>query len=655
MIIKSVNVRNFRSILDETLDCDCLTALVGRNGAGKSSFLRAIELFYDPTAKVAAEDFYAEDPLQDIEIALTFSDLTTEQKDFFSAYLDNETLGVVRVFSLQTGHKSGTYHGLRLQNVDFSPVRAANGKKDARAKYEELRALEKYATLPKVGSADQALTALQKWESANPDSCVRMPDDGQFFGFTGVGQGYLGRYTRFICVPAVREASEDATEKRGSSVTEIMDLVVRSVLERRKDVTSFREQTQAKYLEIMDPLKLPELADLQQQLSGTLEQYVPDASVALRWAGLDDISIPMPNAVVKLLEDGYESSVQRTGHGLQRAFILTMLQHLVAARQAERDDEGSPSENQGSPPEEPYLPGLLLAIEEPELYQHPNRQRHLASILLSLAMGKVPGVAKNTQVIYSTHSPLFVDIQRFDQTRLLRKITAEEGKPKITNVVRTTLEQVAAELWMAKGQPQPKFDGQSLKPRLKAIMTPWLNEGFFADVVILVEGEDDRAAVLGTAAALGVSLESRGVSVLPCMSKNNLDRPLVIFRQLRIPTYVVWDSDKGKGDAERERNRYMLRLVGHEECDWPNELHDNFACFESKLEATLKEEIGAELFDRLVDESQQRLQIPKKGDAVKCPAVIEEVVLEAKKEGKTSHTLEGIVQKVIALKTMGEA
>jgi len=32
MIIREVHVKNFRSILDELLPCNCLTALVGRNG-----------------------------------------------------------------------------------------------------------------------------------------------------------------------------------------------------------------------------------------------------------------------------------------------------------------------------------------------------------------------------------------------------------------------------------------------------------------------------------------------------------------------------------------------------------------------------------------------------------------------------------------------
>jgi putative ATP-dependent endonuclease of the OLD family len=44
--IKLVRIRNFRSILDADIECDSLTALVGRNGAGKSSILKTIELFY---------------------------------------------------------------------------------------------------------------------------------------------------------------------------------------------------------------------------------------------------------------------------------------------------------------------------------------------------------------------------------------------------------------------------------------------------------------------------------------------------------------------------------------------------------------------------------------------------------------------------------
>lgn len=645
MIIQEIHVKNFRSILDESFPCDYLTALVGRNGAGKSSFLQALEMFYDPSAKVIAEDFYAEDTSQDIEIAVTFSDLTTEEKGFFSAYIDNDTLTVVRVFSLS----SGKYHGMRLQNPEFAEVRGAGGKRDITAKYNELRSSDKYSSLPTVRSADQALEALVQWEREHPDECRRLRDDGQFFGFTEVGQGYLGRYTRFIRIPAVRDASEDATEKRGSCVTEIMDLVVRSVLAKRKEVTSFKEETQAKYKEILDPSKLTELTTLQDQLTNTLKQFAPDASVSLKWAELANINIPMPEAEVKLLEDGYESAVQRTGHGLQRAFILTMLQHLISAREMEKViEEGFASEEEITAPEEPCLPSLVLAIEEPELYQHPSRQRHMASVLLQLAQGSVPGVAKKTQVIYSTHSPLFVGLDRFDQIRVLRKENGEIGKPKITIVAKAALDKVAEDLWNLDGSRGDRFTAETLRPRMQAVMTSWMNEGFFADVIALVEGEGDRAAILAVAESMGHDLESMGVCVVPCMSKNNLDRPAVVFKNLGIQTYLVWDNDKHVQNPNPDENKRLLRLVGATEEDWPTGVWNTHACLDANLEHTLRQEISETVFDALLDQVRNEFRM-KRDQALKNPFVLRRVIEEADEQGRTSTTLKAIVEKIVGL------
>lgn len=609
-----------------------------------------MELLYDPTAKVVVEDFYAEDTNQDIEIALTYSDLEQEEREFFSAYIDNESLTVVRAFSLAPSRKSGTYHAMRLQNPEFLDVRNAGNKTDIRAKYNELRETEKYSVLPSVRSAEQALLALENWESTNLDACSRLKDDGQFFGFRGVGQGYLGRYTRFIRIPAVRDASEDATEGKGSCVTEIMDLIVRSVLARRKEVTSFKETTQAKYQDIMDPSKLTELSKLEIQLSQTLKYYVPDANVSLSWAELANIDIPMPQARTRLLEDGYESSVERTGHGLQRAFILTMLQHLVAAREVEKAAEGnSDSEDETIGQEELHLPDLVLAIEEPELYQHPSRQRHLASVLLQLASGDIPGVVKKTQVIYSTHAPLFVGLEHFDQIRLLRKVNEEADKPKITKVTSLKLDSVANDLWRLDGQRGERYTGETLRLRMQAVMTPWMNEGFFADVAVMVEGEGDRAALLAVGTALGHDFESMGICVIPCMGKNNMDRPTIVFRNLGIKTYLVWDNDSEADEKKPEENKRLLRLLGATEEDWPVGVWDTHACFDNKIEATLIEEIESTVFDYYLDKAQDEFRITK-DRSLKNPFALRYVIERCYSEGDHSSTLDSIVDKIWSLR-----
>ena len=76
MLIESIRVQNFRSILNETLSFDALTALVGPNGAGKSNFLRALVLFYSPSARIDIEDFYNSDSTTEIVISITFAGLS---------------------------------------------------------------------------------------------------------------------------------------------------------------------------------------------------------------------------------------------------------------------------------------------------------------------------------------------------------------------------------------------------------------------------------------------------------------------------------------------------------------------------------------------------------------------------------------------------
>ena len=652
MLIRNIHVKNFRSILNERLPCDSLTALVGRNGSGKSSFLSALGLFYNPNARVTPEDFYAEDVTEDIEIAVTYWDFNEEVKDFFSAYIDNESLTVVRVISDPQAGMSGTYHGMGLQHRGFVEIRNAGSAVAIKEKYGEIRESRGYASLPSVTSAGAARTEMDTWETQNREQCTRLRDDGQFFGFTQVAQGYLGRYTKFIHVPAVRDAQEDATEKKGSSVTEIMDLVVRSALAKRGDVSEFEKRTQDQYRKLLDPKKLTELDVLASEMSTTLQSYVPDAKVLLQWSEIMDMVIPMPQVEVKLIEDEYESRVEGTGHGLQRAFIITMLQHLDAVKYVEQVPNGESSV--GNEPEStagPQLPNLVLAIEEPELYQHPSRQRHLASVLLNLAKGSIPGVAVNTQVIYATHSPLFVGLDRFDQIRVLRKVRQADGRPKATQLKKADMEAVANELWDAVGRQGDTFTAQTLKPRLQSMMAPWMGEGFFADVVVLVEGEDDRAAILAVAKSMHLDFEASGTTVIPCFGKNNMDRPLVILRQLGIPVYLVWDGDGESDSTNSEANRRLLRLLGKPAQDWPDFVGPSAACFEVTLEKTLEDEMGGESFRAWLSEAQQKFGIPKKKHALKNPAIIQFVVEKAASSGKTSESLTRIIQNIVALES----
>lgn len=658
MLIESVQVNNFRSILSETLHCENLTALVGANGAGKSSLLKALDLFYNSSPKLDKEDFYNGNNSKEISVTVTFKGLSSGAKSQFASYLQDEKLSVERVFLWETNKATWKYHGSVLKDPNFRAIRDGLALKDrgatAKTEYEKVRRLSGYESLPEFPRRlDDVQEILKHWEAEHMDLCARERDEGQFFGFKEVAQGYLGRYTRFLYIPAVRDAADDSTEGRNSVFTSLMDLVVRSVLASKKELKELQEATQERFREIMDPVNLTELDGLAEGMTRTLKTFVPEAKIDLLWQALSDVTLPFPQADIKLVEDGYSSAIHRTGHGLQRAFILTMLQHLVmaqAASEADLKNEGEQGHMEAGEREAPQLPDLVIAIEEPEIYQHPNRQRHLASILMKLAEGKTPGVAEKTQIIYSTHSPLFVGIDRINQIRVLRKLP-NGGEPKITKIISTSVDKVAEEIWKAKGSPQPQYTGATILPHLQSIMTPWMSEGFFADVAVLVEGEDDRAAILGVAKSKGIDLESSGFAVIPCGGKTCLDRPAMIFRQLGIPVYLVWDSDKGESDPKPEHNRLLLALMGDAVEDWPCKIGDDFSCFEENLEKTLSSEIGDNEFDRLLAKSQEHYAIAKKKHAVKNPMVIADIIINAQNEGKSSTTLETIIDKLLKKKT----
>lgn len=642
MIIKSVQIQNFRSIKDETLQCDKLTALVGANGSGKSSFLQALELFHSPVPKIEQDDYYNRDTTNEIIISITFDDLSQEAKTLFANYVQGNQLTVERVFKWENGKFSTKFHGALLENPDFNEIKRSSAT-DAKVKYEQIRAVKEYGDLPAWSSLAKTIDVLKKWEEKNPPKCRRQRDDGQFFGFSGVGQGYLGKFIRFLYVPAVRDASDDASERKGSILTELTNLVIRNSLAKQTAVIDFRKRTKEEYGKILDPKKLTELGDLSSKMTKTLQNFVPDATINLEWLS-KEFDIPLPEAVVKLVEDGYQSSVVRTGHGLQRAFIMTMLQHLSQAKIENPINGENKTESTIV-----NLPNLVLIIEEPELYQHPNRQRHLAQILSKLSEGAIAGVSEKMQVIYSTHSPHFVGIDRIDQIRLLRKISYMSGLPKITKISSTNLDELAKKLTEKDTSANPTtYSREMLLPKLHALMTPWMNEGFFADVVVLVEGEGDRAAILGVARAKQHDLESKGFSIIPCFGKPNLDRPYVIFQSLRIPVYVIWDADKGTGNITENRN--ILNLLNQILEDWPNKITDNFACFENNLESTLINEIGSKEFNEYLNDCKKEFRITKKDTAIKNAVVISKILEKAHLNGRSSKSLESIVDMILLLK-----
>jgi putative ATP-dependent endonuclease of OLD family len=651
MILKRIHIENFRSIRIATIDVGSQAALLGSNGTGKSTVLRALERFYGSATTVEMDDFFGRHPAE-IVIGLTFHQFNSVERELFAGRIYDEEMSVARIFDPNLGRASGSYFGVTSQHSEFSALRRIDGATDRKNRYTQLRDSEGiYAELPQPPRAAAELEPVMRaWETAHPEHCSLERDDGRFFGFTNVANGALQRATSFVFIPALRDVAADAQDARGSVIAKLLELVVKNVIQQRADFRQWKARVSAEYRQITDPQALPELSQLSTDLTETLQVFYGQAGVHLDWQPAEDFAVPLPLADVQLDEDGFIGPVSRKGHGLQRAFILTLLQHLAKA--SARTPVAAAQEVQeviDAPSEEAQLPGLILAIEEPELYQHPTKQRHFARVLSELSSGALPGVAAQTQVLFASHSPLFVSMDRFDEIKLAKRMQVVDQSCKECFFTVATLDRVAARLQGAfLGRPG-QFTADGLRARLH-IMGPELAEGFFADLVVLVEGPGDRAAVLAAAALRNIDLGGMGIAVLSADGKNNLDRPYLIFQELGIPAFPIWDCDDAGSEVI---NKALQRICGVAEevlIVAADVVGATYACFERKLEVTLRAELTQPEFDRICAEIRTEFGIPETRDLLKSPFAVTQLLARASAAGRSCATLDRIVTAIVNMR-----
>ncbi|MCP3732210.1 ATP-dependent endonuclease [Sphingomonas sp. MG17] len=653
MQLVHARIRNFRSLRDVSVEFGPHTALIGSNGAGKSSILKAVERFYSTARHLDADDFFGRDQSQPVEIELTFGDLSAQELETFESRVRDGRLVVTRVFDDTAS--SGRYYGSVLQNADFVEIRAQTTATAKRAAYRSLKESNAaYADLPNATSAPQVDEHLLAWEAQNGAQLTLQRDDGQFFGFQNASRGALQRHTAFVFIPAVREASADAADGKGSAIGRLLELIVRGAILQRADVQAFRAEMSERYQELVAPENMPELGVLADRLTVDLKGLYRDAAVGLAWREVAEFPVPLPVADVLLSDDGFGGPVDRQGHGLQRAFIFTLLQYL--ARSSGEVTEQPAEGDGGAEPAPAPAPNLILAIEEPELYQHPTKQRHFAEVLRSLSGGALPGVEGVTQVAFACHSPMFVSLGRADEIRLVRRTDCEDTEFKQCELRALNLTEVAQSLENGWGHPAGTFSAATLVPRLHILGTE-LAEGFFANGVVLVEGRSDKAALSAVARLMGRSFEAAGIALLSAEGKENLDRPLVIFRSLGIPTYVVWDCDAGTNNAKPQTDLALARLCrpGANGLAQPagTRIEDCYAHFEVNLERTLRDEVGNGRHAACLAAACEPFGITPSRDTQKIPEVVYRMMATAQADGAEFPTLSAMVD-AIWLHILGE-
>jgi hypothetical protein len=181
--------------------------------------------------------------------------------------------------------------------------------------------------------------------------------------------------------------------------------------------------------------------------------------------------------------------------------------------------------------------GLVVLIEEPELYLSPQAQRHVYRLLRSLA-------DRGNQVLYSTHASTFLSVAHPDELALVRQGTNAAG--------------------MALLQPEPLPSDESF--RALAEFDAERAEMFLSRAVLLVEGLTEKLALPFVFEALGYEPDSEGILILETGGKANMSLFARMCNECGIPYVVLHDRDAPRGkppnESERVTNQAIAEVAG---------------------------------------------------------------------------------------------
>lgn len=548
MHISSVTVRNFRSLKDVTVRVDKYGVFIGANGSGKSSLLYALNWFFNGTSLSESDVHGYEEnsplpPGSTIEVSVSFSGLTPKDRERLKQYGRGERAEIRRTW--YADNKQVKTIGNAKQGPGFAEVRADQAIAARRQAYRDLKAT--HSTLPDLGgtaSKDAIVEALESWEAdpSNTESLIDVADSDatQMMGWNG--PNVIRECVRFVMIPAATSiAGEVGTAAKGTALTELVGAFMSTASVRAQSAWLERHAEAVSELSADISRSINDATGVQaKRINSRLASLIPNASVKLTPTVPDFAPKVDPAIATAVTIDGITNDVSLQGHGVQRAVMISMFQAIVPdedlTRSGHEPREDEDADQSQSRLEESLaeLPAIILAVEEPEIYQHPIRARAFAGTLLELSN------QSNVQVLLASHSPYFVQPEQF---HALHRFTYVNGESDIKNA---TVSSVAT---------KSGIEPEKVEKAITSQVPTEFSEGFFADAVVLVEGQTDRVVIEALAVKMGKHLDRRGITVLSVEGKGGLRVSSAILSSLGVPTYVLVDGDFGTSQRKQYQNK----------------------------------------------------------------------------------------------------
>jgi putative ATP-dependent endonuclease of the OLD family len=343
----------------------------------------------------------------------------------------------------------------------------------------------------------------------------------------------------------VKDAADEEEEAKNNAFGTLINRIIRARVKVDEKVAAIRAVAHDQIRELVGDYK-----DAVQKLEAVLDEEFrrltsTDAHVHLDWAEMDESNVALNLPLVKsiLRDESFRGEVSKFGHGLQRNYLMTLV-HLNATVAFEDQ------------------PSIILAIEEPELYQHPPQARYLHTAL--------EDIAKQEQVLITTHSPYFISARTFETVRVVRKM------PEVLSTVTSWSADQHRKL-IAESFGEPPIGEAAALASLEPFFQPELNEAFFCGKLVLVEGLEDKA-LLTTALSFAGKFQEfvrNGGHIIGTNGKGGFINMIALARGFHTPVFAIFDGDTGCAaaavESTKRQNEKLARLLGRnvDTCSWP--------------------------------------------------------------------------------------
>lgn len=493
MKLLSVKLHNFRGILEQEVQFQPYSLLVGPNNAGKSTFIDGIRAFYE-------KDGFKFKPGNDFPFLKTADDESWVEIKFQLSDAENDSLADTYKVSEKT---------LRVRKLFQTKTKSADGKNAGGSIYG-------YKT----------------------DGTI---SDEPFYGAKNVQSGKFGD---LVYIPAVSKVDEHTKLTGPSALRDLLTDVMSDVVEGGKAYGEF-----AASVETFASTILKEKTKDDRSLEGF--QYALNALLE-PWQTKFALRFPPPSAadIIKqmvnwdLLDEfhGKTQAVDYYGSGFQRHFIYSLIQlgaQYVGKKAVKKTKD--------------FVPSLtLILFEEPEAFLHPPQQEILSRSLTAVGNKEHWQVVCTT---HSSHFVSRNADSIPAIVRVLRAAGAVKafqiGATDWANIVNAN----KAILAIAAKFPNMtnRLHQDDVKPEMEAVKHfLWLNTDrsglFFANHALLVEGPTEVALINKLIDDGKIKGADCGLHVLDCLGKYNIHRFMNLLSHLGISHSVIHDDDNNKGE-----------------------------------------------------------------------------------------------------------